>query len=162
MCMSFGYNPHVNFCQFFLLFPFSFFFSDLMTIRIHNLCVQLLQFSTDYYDIWQAYILHSLKICIGFWGYPAIIFTNCFSTCIFFSFRHYCPPMLLEGAIKMSKPHNPLLTEPWRWGTLAHNGLLWNIFLLFPRKWALIFHTNSLQQIGDNLHELSKPVFWRR
>ena len=30
-------------------------------------------------------------------------------------------------------------------------------FLLFPRKQILLFHAN-----GDNLHEMSNPVFWEK
>ena len=31
-------------------------------------------------------------------------------------------------------------------------------FVIFPRKQVLTFHASCLQ--GDNLHEMSKPVFW--
>ena len=33
-------------------------------------------------------------------------------------------------------------------------------FFIFPRKQDLIFHANCLHYIGDNFHELAKPVFW--
>ena len=45
--MSLGYNPHVNFCYFFLLFPLRFFFRPHYDQNTH--LSQLLQFSTDYH-----------------------------------------------------------------------------------------------------------------
>ena len=56
----------------------------------------------------------------------------------------------------------------WHWHRLVFPSLtpsmlgknlqttLWNIFLLLPRKLALIFHANCL--FWDNLHEISKPI----
>ena len=34
---------------------------------------------------------------------------------------------------------------------------LWNIFLIFPRKWDLTFCANF--HLGDKLHEMSNSVF---
>ena len=33
-------------------------------------------------------------------------------------------------------------------------------FFTFPRKQDMTFHANCLP--GDNLHEMSKPVFWEK
>ena len=47
----------------------------------------------------------------------------------------------------------------------------WYFFVIFPRKQVLKLHANCLHWIwhvmqivsfGDNLHEISKPVFWEK
>ena len=38
-----------------------------------------------------------------------------------------------------------------------------DIFLIFPRKQDLTFHANcEIVSLGDNLHEMSYPVFWEK
>ena len=76
VCMSFGYNSHVIFCHFFLLFPLSFFYALLLSEYTTCVC--------NFYSFPQVimkfcrFILHVLKMCICFWGYPPFIFLPAF------------------------------------------------------------------------------------
>ena len=124
-------NPHVNVCQFFLPFPLSFFLG-LITIRILNLCLQLLQFSTYYYDILQTYSSCSGDMHLNFFTTFSMF---CFSSWL------YCPMTLLEGTIKRFKTHNPLLIKPWWWGMFACNRLLFTpLSALFKLRCITAYH----------------------
>ena len=92
--MSFGYIPYINLYNFFsALFPLVFFFfffffsSGLITIRIHNLCGQLLQFST----VIMKFCRLSEDVHL-FWGYSPFMF---YQLCPLFRF--------FEGLLKCLK-----------------------------------------------------------
>ena len=101
VCMSFWYNPHVNFCLFFFFFFFFFFhllFSGLITEYTTCLC--------NFYSFpsiimkFCRFILHALKKCICICGYPLFIFSNFFFHFFdlflgFIVLRHY-----LKGLLK--------------------------------------------------------------
>ena len=68
------------FVNFFTAFSTTFlflYFSGLITIRLYNLCMQLLQFSSNYNEILQAYSKCSECLHL-FWGLPSLFFTNFF------------------------------------------------------------------------------------
>ena len=68
VCMSFWYNPHVNFCHFFshLLFQASLLSEYTCVCNFYSFPPIIMQYC--------RLILHALKMCVWFWGYPLFIF----------------------------------------------------------------------------------------
>ena len=92
--MLFGYNPHVNFCQVFCIFHLV--FSSLITIRIYNFCVQLLQFSTNYYESLQG-LSYMLWRCAFDFGVILPLYLPTFSTSFFFFLVLLSPDVTWSG-----------------------------------------------------------------
>ena len=121
VCMLSEYNPHVILFiyLFFIFFCFFHFFfrphycqNTQLVYATSTVFYRLLwNFSDLFYMLWRCHLLLGLSF----------FFTNSFH---FSSFWFYCLRTLLEGAIKIFKAHNSLLTKPWHRGTLARNGLL--------------------------------------
>ena len=107
LCISHGYNPHVNFCQYFCFFHSIIFFSA-------SLLSEYTTYMRNFYSFpliimkFCRLVLHALCLC--FWGYPPFIFYQLFF--IFFFIPLLLSPRLLEEAIKMFEIHIPLLTKP--------------------------------------------------
>ena len=59
----------------------------------------------------------------------------------------------------LRKIHEPMFTSTTLWANSADDKLV-VFFLFFPEN--RIWHCKQIVSIGDNLHEMSNPVFWEK
>ena len=52
-----------------------------------------------------------------------------------------------------------LLFYSWALGVKLQLTTIWNIFRIFPQNW--LWHFMQIVSNGDNLHWMSKPIFWK-